>query len=139
KAAVRRGGQPWSAPMQGWPPTARPRPRPLQVGGWLQPGLARKGRRLRAEALPMGAAIARGYDRLWPARGHSRLQRDARKGGRLQGARKGLPLAASLDANRGSSGCQRARAVVACVGAAAAQRGKEGLGHPLEKRMILPL
>ncbi|RZR90589.1 hypothetical protein BHM03_00018504 [Ensete ventricosum] len=38
-------------------------------------------------------------------------------------------------------GCRQARAVVACarVATAVAQMGQEGLGHPFEKRMILPL
>ncbi|RRT33183.1 hypothetical protein B296_00007968 [Ensete ventricosum] len=33
-------------------------------------------------------------------------------------------------------GCQRARAATTMT---ATQRGKEGLGHPMEKRMILPI
>ncbi|RZR92381.1 hypothetical protein BHM03_00020684, partial [Ensete ventricosum] len=37
----------------------------------------------------------------WPARGHTRLQHDACKGGRLQGARKGLSPAASPTASKG--------------------------------------
>ncbi|RWV87170.1 hypothetical protein GW17_00050872 [Ensete ventricosum] len=40
-------------------------------------------------------------------------------------------------------GCRRARVTVACVGAATiaavAQMRQEGLGHPFEKMMILPL
>ncbi|RWV88652.1 hypothetical protein GW17_00049240 [Ensete ventricosum] len=43
---------------------------------------ARKGRRLWAEASPVGRSVARV---------HNRLQRSARKGCRLHGARKGLP------------------------------------------------
>ncbi|RWW49334.1 hypothetical protein BHE74_00044522 [Ensete ventricosum] len=94
----------------------------------------------------------------WPAtckgaagstRGHSHLQRDARKVGRLQGARKERPLVASLQgatptaratASRGSdvdrkSGCRWARAAVACAGVAvAAQTGQEGLGQSFYKK-----
>ncbi|RZS24962.1 hypothetical protein BHM03_00058097 [Ensete ventricosum] len=60
------------------------------------------------------------------------------------GARKGLSPVASPIANRGGDASRRggrplARAAVACATVATMQRGKERLGHPLEKRMILPL
>ncbi|RRT35060.1 hypothetical protein B296_00031267 [Ensete ventricosum] len=83
--------------------------------------------------------------------GDSRLQHDARKGGRLQGARKGLLPAANPTASRGSGASRRggrplAGRLPACKGSRCLRRGnddgaegKEGLGHPLEKRMILPL
>ncbi|RWV77589.1 hypothetical protein GW17_00061556, partial [Ensete ventricosum] len=82
-----------------------------------------------------------------PSQGH--LQRDARKVGRLQGARKERPPVASLQgatptaratASRGSdvdrkSGCRWARAAVACAGVAvAAQTGQEGLGQSFYKK-----
>ncbi|RWV77188.1 hypothetical protein GW17_00062030, partial [Ensete ventricosum] len=113
-AARRRGGQPWSTPIPG-----RPRP---------------PARRLlaTARASPKGrpAALAR--------RGSSpALARGCRP-------RPALPQvgAATLAigvAGPWQGGYQRARAAVTCIGAAAAQIGKEGLGHPLEKRTILPL
>ncbi|RRT75144.1 hypothetical protein B296_00023068 [Ensete ventricosum] len=87
------------------------------------------------------------------ARGHSRLQHGARKGGRLQGARKWLSLAAIPIANRDDGASRRGgRPLVRRLPAGKGSRclrkgnggddsvkGKEGLGHPLEKRMILPL
>ncbi|RWV82140.1 hypothetical protein GW17_00056386 [Ensete ventricosum] len=82
------------------------------------------------------------YGQPTAARRHSLLQRDARKGGRLQGARKGLSLAGAVALAAGvavpwKGSCQRARAAAACAGAATVatttQRGKEGLEHPLEK------
>ncbi|RWW20918.1 hypothetical protein GW17_00014945 [Ensete ventricosum] len=130
KAARRRGGQPYAGPVthgqaatkccQGQPERGGSRPRALPIG------LARK------------AAVARG---------HSRLQHGACKGGRLQGTRKGLPPVGAAAPAAGVAtpwqcGCQWARAIVACAGATAAaatQRGKEGLGHPFEKRTILPI
>ncbi|RRT33885.1 hypothetical protein B296_00044714, partial [Ensete ventricosum] len=72
----------------------------------------------------------------------------ARKGGWLQGTRKGLSPAGAIVPAAGvatpwQGNCyQRARAAAACAGAIAAttaQRGKEGLRHPWAKRMILPL
>ncbi|RWW06680.1 hypothetical protein GW17_00029972 [Ensete ventricosum] len=79
--------------------------------------------------------------------GDSRLQHDAREGGRLQGARKGLSPAAS---RCGGASCRGGRPLAGrlpvCKGSRCLRRGnddgvegKEGLGHPLEKRMILPL
>ncbi|RRT34178.1 hypothetical protein B296_00040252 [Ensete ventricosum] len=69
-----------------------------------------KGRRLRAEALPAG------------------------------GCRPcGLVTAGCAAPVKGIGYRAPARAVAASAGAAATQKGKEGLGHPLEKRMILPL
>ncbi|RWW25290.1 hypothetical protein GW17_00010377 [Ensete ventricosum] len=97
-----------------------------------------------------------GYDQpigATAARGHSRLQHGARKGGRLQGARKWLSLAAIPIASRGDGASRRggrplARRLPTGKGSRRLRRGndddnsgkgKEGLGHPLEKRMILPL
>ncbi|RZR73249.1 hypothetical protein BHM03_00021896, partial [Ensete ventricosum] len=73
--AIRRGG--------------RPRPDPLQGGDWMLLGPARK--RLLAEA----AARRRSLVGAVAARGHSRLQR---------GARKGLPTAASPIASSDDGG-----------------------------------
>ncbi|RWV89490.1 hypothetical protein GW17_00048354 [Ensete ventricosum] len=128
KAMRRRGGQPRASPMQG-------RPWPCKGGG----------RQATAMASPQGAAAAR--------RGHNRLQRGARKEGRLQDARKGLlPATSPLPARTmmstvgvaapWQSSYRWTRAAAAGVGVvvtAAAQRGQEGLEHPLKKRMILPL
>ncbi|RWV78691.1 hypothetical protein GW17_00060292 [Ensete ventricosum] len=115
---MRRGSQPRPAPMQGRPPTARAIP---------------QGR-----SMPLAGAAARRGD----ACGNTRLQRDARKGGRLQGACKGL-LPATNSGHPLVGGCRWARVATAYVGAAMAttamQIGQEGLGHPFEKRMILPL
>ncbi|RWV85268.1 hypothetical protein GW17_00052952 [Ensete ventricosum] len=75
-------GQPATAsPMQGWPPTAWPRPRPPARGGrrWLGQQPARE------------AGVARG--------GSSTQGRRLRA--KPAGARKGLPLAASHAASRG--------------------------------------
>ncbi|RZS23021.1 hypothetical protein BHM03_00055860 [Ensete ventricosum] len=78
------GGQPRLAPMQGQPPTARPRPR-TPVRGWPVAAMASPQGR---PAAPAGAApVGRSA-----ACGHSRLKRGARKGGWLQDTRKGLPL-----------------------------------------------
>ncbi|RWV97098.1 hypothetical protein GW17_00040138 [Ensete ventricosum] len=101
-----------------------------------------------------------------PGRGHGQPEREvsgARKGWQppigakallvsttvysQPGARKGLlPVGATAPvvgvAAPCQGDCQRARATTARIGAAtttATQRGTEGLGHPLEKRMILPL
>ncbi|RRT38976.1 hypothetical protein B296_00053864 [Ensete ventricosum] len=41
--AARRGGQPWPTPMQGRPPTARPRPRPAYKGRSPARVAARRG------------------------------------------------------------------------------------------------
>ncbi|RWV88305.1 hypothetical protein GW17_00049623 [Ensete ventricosum] len=54
-----------------------------------------------------------------------------------------LPVASSKRGGAHGVGhrgdCRRARAAAVCVGAAVAQKGNMGLGHPLEKRMILPI
>ncbi|RWW38704.1 hypothetical protein BHE74_00056048 [Ensete ventricosum] len=95
KAARRRGGQPRLAAMQGRPPTARPRPwPPVQGDDWLRPGPTQKGGQQR----PQGAAAASMGKST--AHRHDRLQRSARKGGRLQDARKGLPPTANPTASR---------------------------------------
>ncbi|RRT40772.1 hypothetical protein B296_00031780 [Ensete ventricosum] len=86
---------------------------------------------------PIGAATARR---------HSLLQHGARKGGWLQGAckelppviipsasRDGLPLARQVPAGKGS------RRLCKGNDGDSGVEGKEGLGHPLVKRMILPL
>ncbi|RZS12410.1 hypothetical protein BHM03_00043847 [Ensete ventricosum] len=83
------------------------------------------------------------------ARGNTRLQRDARKGGRLQGAHKGLPPAASPTASRGSDVDRRGGRSLAgwlptgkgnCRLHIRGVRadGARGLGHPFKKRMIRP-
>ncbi|RWV83191.1 hypothetical protein GW17_00055240 [Ensete ventricosum] len=87
--AVRRGGQPWPAPMRCRPPTARLWPRPTT-----------RGRLAAAKVSPKGRPVA-------PARGDSRLQCYARKGGWLQGTHKGLPLATSPAASRADSAGRR--------------------------------
>ncbi|RWV85676.1 hypothetical protein GW17_00052513, partial [Ensete ventricosum] len=93
---------------------------------------------------PAGAAAACG---------HSRLQRDARKGGQQQGTRKGPPPAASPAASKGDGASHRggrplARRLPTGKGNRRLRmgsdgdddtKGEEGLGHPLEKRTILPL
>ncbi|RZR88719.1 hypothetical protein BHM03_00016349 [Ensete ventricosum] len=71
---------------------------PLQGGGWLRLGPARKGGQRR----PQGAAIAREHSL-------------------LQGARKGLPPTGATTPAAGvaapwQGGCQRARATAACAG-----------------------
>ncbi|RWV84171.1 hypothetical protein GW17_00054135 [Ensete ventricosum] len=87
KAARRRGGQPRPAPMQGQPPTARPRPR-TPVRGWPATAIASPQGRPTAptRAAPVGRSAA--------CR-HSFLKRDTCKGGWLQDTRKGLPLTGS--------------------------------------------
>ncbi|RZS15741.1 hypothetical protein BHM03_00047616 [Ensete ventricosum] len=83
---------------KGRPPTARP-----AVGGRLD---ARRW-------LPVGVVAAHG---------HGRLQL-APRGGRLQGAHKGLSPETSRAASRGGRRrrpCPRARAVIACAGVATA-------------------
>ncbi|RRT60180.1 hypothetical protein B296_00041207 [Ensete ventricosum] len=51
KAARRRGGQPWPAPLQGRPPTARPAAR----GNWLRPRPHARGRSATAKAPHRGS------------------------------------------------------------------------------------
>ncbi|RWV79016.1 hypothetical protein GW17_00059921, partial [Ensete ventricosum] len=111
------------------------------------------GRPVTARASPQGrpTALARGDSRPQgqeptgavpagesAARGHSRLQRGAYMGDRLQDAPKGLPPSravmppARVPASW-QSDCRWARAATACVRAAATtttQRRQEGLGHP---------
>ncbi|RWV83717.1 hypothetical protein GW17_00054641 [Ensete ventricosum] len=86
-------------------------------------------------------------------RGGSCLQHDAHKRGQLQGTRKGLLLAASPAASRGGAASRwgghhlagrlptgkGSRRLCWARAATTVQKGKEGLGHPLEKRMTLPL
>ncbi|RZS21115.1 hypothetical protein BHM03_00053706, partial [Ensete ventricosum] len=79
------------------------RPTPL-VGASAHKG----GWRCSRGQQPVGAAPAGTIDCGQPvgaaaAHGHTRLQRDAHKGGRLQCARKGLPPAASPTASRGGA------------------------------------
>ncbi|RRT35177.1 hypothetical protein B296_00025074 [Ensete ventricosum] len=102
----------------------------------MLPGPAHRGYLLQGQQLPIG----------------SHLQRDARKDGRLQGARKERPPVANpqgaapmarATASNGSSvdhksSCWRARATAACTGATTTQRGQEVLGKSFYKRMILP-
>ncbi|RZS27797.1 hypothetical protein BHM03_00061322 [Ensete ventricosum] len=96
-AARRRGDQPWPAPMQCRPATAKALARGRLAAARASP----QGR-----LTPLAGAAARrggacGHGWLRPAREHSRLQCDARKGGQLEGARKGLPPAASPVASGG--------------------------------------
>ncbi|RZR98284.1 hypothetical protein BHM03_00027602 [Ensete ventricosum] len=102
---------------------------------------ARKGRQSPVGAAPTGRSVAHG---------HSRLQRGARKGGRLQDARKGLlpagvaasvagvaaPWQGRLPVGKGS---RRLRRGNDGNGSDVGVEGVRGLGHPFEKRMILPL
>ncbi|RZS13865.1 hypothetical protein BHM03_00045490 [Ensete ventricosum] len=122
---------------EGWPATASPHAgsathgqvvaKALQGGNRLRPGLARKGGRRRSRGQHPAGATA--------AHGHTCLHHDAHKGGRLQGAREGLPQAGLWR--------RRARAAAAYAGAAVVaattQMEQEGLGHPFKKRTILPL
>ncbi|RZS17744.1 hypothetical protein BHM03_00049926 [Ensete ventricosum] len=153
-----RGG---GTASQGQPPTTRAQPKPTQKGGQRLPhgattarrGNCPKGRRLRAEAQPTGTVGCGQPVGAVATRGHSRLQHGARKGGRLQGARKGLSPAASPVASRGGGTSRRGgRPLVGRLPMGKGNRrlrkgsddggaaeGKEALWHPLEKRMILPL
>ncbi|RWV90886.1 hypothetical protein GW17_00046871 [Ensete ventricosum] len=84
-------------PTRGWSAVARacPQGRPTSLAG----ASARKGGRRRSWGQhPAGATVACG---------HTCLQRDARKGGRLQGARKGLSPVASPAASKGDSADHR--------------------------------
>ncbi|RRT37179.1 hypothetical protein B296_00049625 [Ensete ventricosum] len=101
-----------------------------------------------AKAPYKGAKRHREHDRLRPARrGDNRLQRDARKGDRLQGACKGLlPAASPAASRRGGRPLSRwlptskgNRRLCRGSGGGGGVEGERGLGHPLEKRMILPL
>ncbi|RWW10421.1 hypothetical protein GW17_00026035 [Ensete ventricosum] len=82
--------------MQCWPPTIRSRPRASARG---RPAVARASPQGRPTPLTRAAA----------AHGHTRLQRGARKGGRLQDARKGLVPAASPAASRDGGADRRGR------------------------------
>ncbi|RWW44574.1 hypothetical protein BHE74_00049652 [Ensete ventricosum] len=109
----------------GRPPTARPRLRPLARG---LPAAVRAS--LQGRPAPLaGAAARKGNSRLWA---------------HLLAARRPQGAAANRGGGVGRrGGCRWARTAAACVGVVAAvattQMGQEGLGHPFEKRMILPL
>ncbi|RWW69172.1 hypothetical protein BHE74_00023254 [Ensete ventricosum] len=130
---------------------ARPRPRPHARGRLAAARASPQGRPTSLAGVAARKGGACGHDQLRPTcrgssrRGHTLLQRDTRNGDRLQGACKGLSPAASPAASKGDGadrrgGYRRARAAAACAGpATAAQMGQEGLGHPFEKRTILPL
>ncbi|RRT31642.1 hypothetical protein B296_00057295 [Ensete ventricosum] len=101
-----------SAPMQGRPPTARPRPR-----------LARKGLRIWARwitASPQGGRLLGGARKWWPqvASPQAATRGAAARGNRQRPTHKGLPPVGMTTT---------------------AQMLQEGLGHPFEKRTILPL
>ncbi|RWW36902.1 hypothetical protein BHE74_00058039, partial [Ensete ventricosum] len=105
EAARRRGSQPpcraghSRPPARGRSTTARASPQGRSAS--LAGPTSRKGGRCRSQGQqPAGAATRRGG-------GHTSLQRDARKGGRLQGARKGLLHVASPAASRGSGAGRR--------------------------------
>ncbi|RRT54242.1 hypothetical protein B296_00015289, partial [Ensete ventricosum] len=89
----------------------------ISLGGdWLRPGPARKGGQRRSQ----GVVAARGHGRLRPAQ--------------LQGARKGLPPASSLVANRGSDssrrgGCPLAGRLPAGKGSRRLRRGSDSGGE----------
>ncbi|RRT37317.1 hypothetical protein B296_00033603 [Ensete ventricosum] len=129
KAVRTRGIRPWLGHLQGWLATASP---PVGAAGH---GLA----------TCKGAAGS-------VARGNSYLQHDARKGGRLQGARneqpsvtspqgvvasdqhaRGGPRAVTCRGNSADrrSSCRWARATTAY---AVPQRGQEGLGQSFYKK-----
>ncbi|RRT32518.1 hypothetical protein B296_00056479, partial [Ensete ventricosum] len=74
--------------MQGRPPTARPQPRPPA-----------RGRLAATKASPKGRPATPARDGAYGQK--CRLQRDARKEGRLQGTCKGLPFVASTAASKG--------------------------------------
>ncbi|RRT71693.1 hypothetical protein B296_00015692 [Ensete ventricosum] len=129
KAVRRRGGQP---PCR----AGHPRPGPLQGGGGLRLEQARKGGQRRLQgAAPAGRSVARIHSRLWSAsRGGSCPWAQPLAARRPQGAianRAATPAVGVVAPWQGD--CKRARAAIACVGATT-QKGKEGLGHPLEKR-----
>ncbi|RWV79736.1 hypothetical protein GW17_00059081, partial [Ensete ventricosum] len=109
---------------------------------------ARKGRQPPVGAAPAGRSATREHDRLRPARrGGNRLQHVARKGDRLQGARKGLlPATSPVASRRGGRPLSRwllaskgNRRLCRGSGGGGGVEGERGLGHPLEKRMIMPL
>ncbi|RZR93701.1 hypothetical protein BHM03_00022256 [Ensete ventricosum] len=92
--------------LEGRPATASPHAGPtthgqgtLQGGGWLRPGLARKGGQRR----PQGATPTGRSATCW----HSHLQRDACNGGRLLGARNGLLPAANTAVSRGGDASRK--------------------------------
>ncbi|RRT58449.1 hypothetical protein B296_00018141 [Ensete ventricosum] len=106
---------------------------------------------LQAEAPPGGSVDCGQPIGATVARKHSRLQRGACKGGRLQGARKGLPPAASPDAKSGGdANCRGGRPLAgqlpAGKGSRCLRRGSGGGGEgervvraSFGERMILPL
>ncbi|RWW20854.1 hypothetical protein GW17_00015015 [Ensete ventricosum] len=133
KGVKRRGGQPRPAPMQGRPPTARPRPRPPAIGRLVTTRASLKGR-------PVLPARGDAYGQKHHPRGQqpptsttvcgqlAEGQRSQRR--RLRARRRPQ---GRLPAGKGSR-----RLCKGSSGGSAAE-GKEGLAHPLEKRMILPL
>ncbi|RWW23792.1 hypothetical protein GW17_00011945 [Ensete ventricosum] len=143
-----RGGQP---PCRVDHPRPGRNEGPLEGGGRLRPGPARKGgrRRSQGQQLVMEASAACGGNspqgqqlpastpacRVAPAMG-------ANCRAPTRACPHGQPCSQQGVANPWQGGCRRARATVACAWATAttvaAQMGQEGLGHPFEKRMILP-
>ncbi|RWW56918.1 hypothetical protein BHE74_00036328 [Ensete ventricosum] len=133
KGVKRRGGQPRPAPMQGRPPKARPWPRPPAIGRLVAARASMKGRpvvpargdaygqkhRPRGQQPPASMAVCGQL-----AEGRRSQRRRLRAWRRPQGR---------LPAGKGS------RRLCKGSGGGSAAEGKEGLGHPLEKRMILPL
>ncbi|RWV81035.1 hypothetical protein GW17_00057586 [Ensete ventricosum] len=99
---------------------------PAREAGAIRRGSCPQGRPVPLAVVALAGTT--GCDQLagaTAAHGHNRLQRGTRKGGRLQGARKGLPPTASTAASRGGGvsrrgGCQRARAAAACAAEVAA-------------------
>ncbi|RRT54906.1 hypothetical protein B296_00016322 [Ensete ventricosum] len=135
-------GQP--APMQCWPPTARPRPRP-HARGWpatqgqpvREASVARKGSNPQGRPAPLAGAVARrggtcGHGRLRPAcKGGSRPQAHPLVARRPQGAvAPAIGVAAPWQ-----GGCRCARAAAVCVrvvvATTTAKMGQEGFSHYL--------
>ncbi|RRT31924.1 hypothetical protein B296_00054541 [Ensete ventricosum] len=137
------------APCRG----GQPRPGHLQGGGWLRPGLARKG----GQRYPQRAAARKGSARggcasgqkhrpqgLPPAASRGSIARYRQQG---QHRPQRLPSAASRGSARPRSSRQRGdaregaacRSKADCRGGSGDAEGAKGLGHFFEKRTILPL
>ncbi|RWV89392.1 hypothetical protein GW17_00048459 [Ensete ventricosum] len=110
--ATRRGDQPRPAPMQGRPPTVRPRPKSPARGQPIAARVSPQGRPTSlAGAVACSATPAKGASYRAPGRG-------CRPRPALLPARVAAPVAGVAVPWQG--GCQRARATVACARAIAA-------------------
>ncbi|RWW50598.1 hypothetical protein BHE74_00043134 [Ensete ventricosum] len=135
-----RAGHPWLGHSKGprKEATGCDQGQPAREAGAARGGSSPQGRRLRARIEPTKGASCRAPAGATAARGHTRLQ---------PGARKGLPPAANPVTNRGSGADRRggrplAGWLPAGKGSSDDDRdadGAEGLGHPFEKRTIMPL